>query len=201
MANVVILMVIFSAVNSSYPAGLQFEGGVLYNYCVVSQDNRDFETINNWAGEIGIVNVVPKIGFKLRGSFVEYQPSDIDTTPVNENLITYQYYPLTLCTSFNLMPFFKVSFLRFSMETGIGVYFWKGLYNNEVVVLPAGKMDEKDFGFTGGLSLQIKPVQFIGIEITSRYHYIASANLEKYGYYDKDEKLWENGIGLKVVLW
>lgn len=87
------------------------------------------------------------------------------------------------------------------METGFGLYLWRGLDNDEVVVLSnGGTMQEKDIGFVGGLSLQVRPYRLIALEITSRFNYIASSDLEKYGYFDKDEKLWENGVGLKIII-
>ncbi|GAH59877.1 unnamed protein product, partial [marine sediment metagenome] len=38
------------------------------------------------------------------------------------------------------------------------------------------------------------------LEYATRYNYIASAELEKYGYFDKDEKIWEHGVGLKIFI-
>jgi hypothetical protein len=73
--------------------------------------------------------------------------------------------------------------------------------HDEVVLLSNGStMEEKDIGFVGGLSLQVRPYKLIALEIASRFNYIASSDLEKYGYSDKDEKLWENGVGLKIIM-
>jgi hypothetical protein len=58
----------------------------------------------------------------------------------------------------------------------------------------------RDIGFVGGFTLQVKPFKFIALEYVTRYNYIASADIYKYGFEDKDEKLWENGIGLKIII-
>jgi len=113
----------------------------------------------------------------------------------------YEYLPLTLCTSFDILPFIHSRWVRLSAETGIGIYLWKGFLNDEVITLPSGeKMEERDIGFIGGFTLQLIPLRFIGIEFSSRYNYLASSDIYKYGFYDKDEKIWENGLGLKLIL-
>jgi hypothetical protein len=90
--------------------------------------------------------------------------------------------------------------LSLSLETGLGIYLWQDLQDGEVIELPTGQMTERDPGFTAGLNLQVRPVKFLALELASRYHYIASADMAKYGFYDQDEKLWENGLSLKFVL-
>ncbi len=72
--------------------------------------------------------------------------------------------------------------------------------NTLIVTWDNTEMSEKDIGFVGGLSLQVRPYKLIALEIASRLNYIASSDLEKYGYSDKDEKLWENGVGLKIIM-
>jgi hypothetical protein len=48
--------------------------------------------------------------------------------------------------------------------------------------------------------MQIKPLRFIALEGMMRYHYLFSSNIDKYGFQDKDEKIWENGVGVKFVI-
>ena len=150
-------------------------------------------------GEISISNLIPNIGLKLRASRLLYEPRFV---VYFDEIIEYEYIPLTLCTSFNLLPFLKLQWLKLSLETGIGVYFWKGLDNSgQIIISPTGEtMEERDIGFVGGFTLQLRPIKYIGIEFSSLYHYIASSEIYKYGFEDKDEKIWENGIGLKVII-
>lgn len=183
----------------TYPAGenkkVEFSIGASYSHFYLYQDIEDSRRKSGFTGEIGITNFIPNIGLKIRGSRVKYEGAS-ETNPYE-----YEYVPLTLCTSFNLLPFVESGWLSLSMETGFGLYLWRGLDNDKVVVLPNGDtIQEKDIGFVGGLSLQVRPYRLIALEIASRFNYIASSNLEKYGYSDKDEKLWENGIELKIIL-
>lgn len=147
---------------------------------------------NQWSlgGEVTVHNIIPNIGPKLRGSKIEYTISS-DYTYVSE------YIPLTLCTSFNIIPFLKLRWLRLSLETGFGMYFWKAL---PMEMIAGEDKKGRDIGFVGGFTLQVKPFKFIALEYVTRYNYIASADIYKYGFEDKDEKLWENGIGLKIII-
>jgi hypothetical protein len=78
---------------------------------------------------------------------------------------------------------------------------WRGLYNGEVLILPTGeKAEEKDIGFVGGLTVQVRPIRYLGIEYAMRYNYLASAEIYKYGFEDKDDKIWENGVGVKFII-
>ena len=170
---------------------IEFSFGPHYSSYLLYQDDEDANGKLNLGGEIGIANFIPNIGLKIRGSILKYK----------KDAYTYEYMPLTLCTSLNLLPFVKLKWLKLSMETGLGLYLWKGLENDEVIVLSSGdKMDEKDIGFVGGLTLQLRPIRFIGLEFSSRYNYIASSDIYKYGFDDKDEKIWENGVGLKIII-
>lgn len=147
---------------------------------------------NQWSlgGEVTVYNIIPNIGLKLRGSKIEYTISS-DYTYVSE------YIPLTLCTSFNIIPFLKLKWLRLSLATGFGMYFWKAL---PMEMIAGEDKKGRDIGFVGGFTLQVKPFKFIALEYVTRYNYIASADIYKYGFEDKDEKLWENGIGLKIII-
>jgi hypothetical protein len=157
------------------------------------------EALGKWhfGGEIGIANFIPNIGIKIRGSKLQYTPGEFTQLPY-----TYEYTPLTFCTSFNLLPFLQLPWLKLSLETGIGVYSWKGLDNSgQVVTLPTGDtIEERDIGFVAGLTVQLRPLQFVGLEFASRYHYITSAEIYKYGFDDKDDTIWENGVGVKVII-
>lgn len=145
-----------------------------------------------FGGEVGIMNVVPHIGLKLRGTKTRFH------TLFEES---YEYMPITLCTSFDLTPFYKIDWLRLSAETGLGLYNWKGYWIDDIIVLPDGElMEEWDIGFVVGFTVQLRPVKYVGIEYAMRYNYIASADIYKYGFNDKDDKIWENGFGVKFIL-
>ncbi len=174
---------------------IQVLAGPNYSSYLLYRDSE--KSIASWQGGVvvGINNIIPNIGLKLRGSKLRYQISS------PQGPATYEYMPVNLCTTFDLLPFLKFSWINLSAETGFGLYWWRGLTNNEVIVLPGGeKIDERDFGFVGGGSLLVKPFRFIGIEFSSIYNYIASSNLTKYGYYDKDEKIWSNGFAVLISL-
>lgn len=158
---------------------------------------NDEESMGKWnlGGEIAIDNIVPNIGFKLRGTKLSYE------APPEQGPYVWEYTPLSLCASFNILPFLKTPWLKVSLETGLGLYIWRGLYDDEVIVLPTGeKAEEKDIGFVGGLTIQVRPMKYLGIEYAMRYNYMASAEIYKYGFDDKDDKIWENGIGVKFIL-
>jgi len=172
-----------------FSAGLQYSSYTLY------MDDEDAEITGGFGGEIGITDILPHIGLKLRMSKIRF------TTSAENIPYDYEYMPVSLCTSFDMLPFYDAFWLSLTMETGFGYYFWKGMQNDEIVILPTGgKMDERDYGFLGGFTIQLKPLRNIAIEFSTRYNYIASSNIHKYGYFDKDEKLWENGIGIKYLI-
>jgi hypothetical protein len=165
-----------------------------YSYNYLYQDDQDLRGEWGFGGELEIKNFIPHIGLKFRGSKINYSARS------GQNPYEYEYIPLSLCTSFDLLPFIDIPWLNLTAETGLGLYLWRGLDNGEVVVLPdASEMDEMDIGFVGGFTVQLRPTRYLGLEYATRYNYIASSDLSKYGYYDKDEKIWEHGVGLKLV--
>jgi hypothetical protein len=173
---------------------LELTVGPHYASYLLFQDEEDAKGTWHVGGEIGIANLIPCIGVKVRGSMLRYD------APAEQGPYVYEYKPLSFCTSFDLLPFFGLTWLEFTAETGIGLYMWQGLYDDEVIVLPGGdKMEETDIGFVGGLTLQLRPIKCLGIEYATRYHYMATADY-KYGFYDKDDKIWEHGAGLKYIL-
>lgn len=174
---------------------IEFSVGPSFSSYLLFQD--DEESIGKWnlGGEIVIDNIVPNIGFKLRGTKLSYE------APSEQGPYVWEYTPLSLCASFNILPFLKTPWLKVSLETGLGLYIWRGLYDDEVIVLPTGeKAEEKDIGFVGGLTIQVRPIKYLGIEYAMRYNYMASAEIYKYGFDDKDDKIWENGVGVKFIL-
>jgi len=146
------------------------------------------------AAEIEIVDIIPHIGIKFRASQTAFTDNE-------DSFISYKYIPLTLVSSFDLLPFVDSRWLQVSMETGFGIYLWKGLRNNEIITLPQdAKMREKDFGFVGGFTIQSGINKFFALVFSSRYNYIASSDIYKYGFPDKDEKIWENSLGIVFIL-
>ncbi len=171
---------------------IKLSAGPHYSHYLLYQDDQEAQGKWGIGGEIAVVNLIPNIGLKLRGTRLRYEDA--------ENSYVYEYTPFSLCTSFNILPFLKLDWMRLSVETGFGLYFWRGLYNDEVIVLPTGEeMDERDLGFVAGLTLQVRPVRYIGVEYSTQYNYIASADIYKYGFLDKDDKIWEHGLGLKII--
>jgi hypothetical protein len=174
---------------------LELSIGPSYSSYLLFQNDEDSKDKWNLGGEIAIDNIIPNIGFKLRGTKLSYEALP------EQGPYVWEYTPLSLCASFNILPFLKTPWLRASLETGLGLYLWRGLYDGEVIVLPTGdKVEERDIGFVGGVTLQLRPIKYFGIEYAMRYNYIASADIYKYGFDDKDDKIWENGIGIKFIL-
>lgn len=151
---------------------------------------------NQWglSAEAAVHNIVPHIGFKCAVSTVQYE-----NIPFSGYAYSVDYIPLTFVTSFDILPFLEIERVRLFLETGIGVYFWDGT-SDGLTEEDRATFDETNIGFLGGLTLHLRPLKYVGIDLTSRYHYITSADIYKYGFEDKDDKLWENGIGLRVIL-
>jgi hypothetical protein len=169
--------------------------GPHYASYLLFQNEEEAKGKWNIGGEIGIIDFVPNLGLKLRGTTLRYD------APPEQGPYAYEYTPLTLVTSFNILPFVHWDWMRLSVETGFGLYFWRGLFEDEVIVLPTGdKMEERDIGFVGGLTLQLRPTKFIGLEYSTQYNYMASAEIYKYGFLDKDDKLWEHGMAVKILI-
>lgn len=171
---------------------IEFSIGANYSSYILYMNDEDSH--NQWSlgGEIAVHNFIPNIGLKLKCSKVEYSHF-----PFEGYTYVFEYVPITLCASFNMLPFLKSQWLRLSLETGIGLYFWTG---KTYELVQSTYIDERDIGFVGGFTLQVKPFKFIASEYITRYNYIASTDIYKYGFDDKDEKLWENSIGLKIIL-
>jgi hypothetical protein len=183
----------------------EFACGVHYSSYALYQDDEAHNSQWGIGGEIALRDVLPHIGLKLRGNRLTYD-MPLDS---GEGMFIREYIPLSFCTSFDILPFIKMEWLRLSVETGFGLYFWQAwMYHPEgydthlevPLVEPEEKANERDFGFVGGLTLQVRPYRNIAVEYATRYNYIFSSNLEKYGFFDKDEKIWENGVGVKFIM-
>lgn len=189
LSGILIATLLFGASDN-----LQLSIGPSYSSYLLFQNDEDAQGKWNLGGEIAIDNIIPNIGLKLRGTKLSYE------TPI-EGPYVWEYTPLSLCASFNMLPFLKLPWLKVSVETGLGLYLWRGLYDGEVIVLPTGEeADERDIGFVGGATVQLRPIKYLGIEYAMRYNYMASADIYKYGFDDKDDKIWENGVGIKFIL-
>lgn len=174
---------------------IELTAGPHYAAYFLYRDEEEPQGAWFFGGEVSVANVIPGVGFKVRASALHYD------APSEQGPYAYEYTPLAFCTSFDLLPFLDMSWLEFTAETGLGVYFWKGLYDGEVIVLPTGdRMEEVDIGFVGGLTLQMRPIKYLGIEYATRYHFMATADIYKYGFTDKDDKIWEHGAGIKFIL-
>jgi len=190
ISGILTVMLIFGAGDN-----IQLSIGPSYSSYLLYQNDEDSKGKWNLGGEIAIENIIPNIGFKLRGTKLSYE------APPEQGPYVWEYTPLSLCASFNILPFIKTPWLRVSVETGLGLYFWRGLYDDEVIVLPTGEeAEERDIGFVGGITVQLRPIKYLAIEYAMRYNYLASADIYKYGFDDKDEKIWENGVGIKFAL-
>jgi hypothetical protein len=193
--NTILIPILFAGLLNPKADKFQFFIGPSYSSYLLYQDEEEEKETRQWGVQTGFANIIPKLGIKFTAASVRYD------APVELGPYSYKYTPLTITLNYNLLPFLKTGLIQINLETGLGWYLWRGLYENEVITLPTGeKMDEKDLGFTGGLELQIKPLNNLGIVSNLQYHYLTSSNIYKYGYFDKDEKLLVNGIGLRLFI-
>ncbi len=155
---------------------------------------NDEAATNQWgfSGEAAVHNIVPHVGLKVAVSTVGYE-----NIPFLGYTYSVDYIPITFITSFDILPFSESTQFRLLLETGIGVYFWEG---RSYELVEGTDINETNIGFLGGLTIHLRPVKYLGIDLTSRYHYIASSDIYKFGFEDTDDKLWENGVGLRVIL-
>ncbi len=186
------LILIFMAASS--PPVFEQEWGLKvgpdYATYLLFQNDEEHRGRCQFGGEIEAEDIVPNIGIKVHGSRVKYQSGDY----------TWEYTPVSFCTSFNMLPFLKYDRLRLTLETGMGIYFWRGLFKNEVMVLPNNtRADERDPGFVIGATLELRPVRLLVLQGLIRYNYLASSNIYKYGFADKDDRLLEIGFGVRAV--
>jgi hypothetical protein len=180
---------------SERPVYRQFYAGPDCAFYLLYQDSLEARTRWQFGGETGIENIIANIGIRVHGTYLQYEVPASGAEPY-----IYDYIPVSFCIEFNMLPFIQNRRAAIYLLTGLGLYLWKGSFNGETITLPSGgKMEEKDLGFVGGLSLRLKLRKNVGIEAVSRYHYMTSANIDKYGYFDKDDKLWENGLSLKFL--
>ncbi|MCK4576507.1 hypothetical protein KAU34_08885, partial [candidate division WOR-3 bacterium] len=84
---------------SQASAKLNISFGGQYSSFLLYQDEEGSRNTWGMGGEIEISNYIPNLGLKLRGSKTSY---DIPGEEVN---YVYEYIPLTLCTSFDILPF------------------------------------------------------------------------------------------------
>jgi len=191
--NTILIPIIFASFLNPQADKFQVFIGPSYSSYLLYQDQDETKETWQWGIQAGIANIIPKLGIKFSATSVRY-----DTTMVFGKY-SYRYTPLTITLNYNILPFLKTGLIKMEIQTGFGWYLWQGLFNDEVITLPTGeKMDEKDLGFTGGLELQIKPLDNLALFSSLNYHYLTSSNIYKYGYFDKDEKLLVNGFGLKI---
>lgn len=194
MSFLLIPIIFVWSLNSKLDACQIFVGGSYSSY-LLYQDEDDPKGKWQWEMQSGISNIIPNLGLKVSGTVISYK------APFEVGPYEYKYNPIVLTFNYNLLPFLKTGMIQLNLQTGFGLFFWQGLYNGNVIVLPSGeKMEEKDLGFVGGVELILKPINNLGISAQLLYQYLTSSNIYKYGYFDKDEKFFINGFGLKLFL-
>ena len=190
LSGILVATFLFTAGND-----MQFSIGPSYSSYLLFQNDEEAKGQWNLGVEIAVEDIIPNIGFKIRGAKLSYEVSE------EQGPYVWEYTPLSLCASFNILPFIKTPWLRVSVETGLGLYFWRGLFDGEIIVLPNGEeVEERDIGFVGGATVSLRPMRYLAIEYAMRYNYMASSDIYKYGFDDKDDKIWENGMGIKFIL-
>ncbi len=189
------IILFFGILNPRLDARQVFIGPAYSNYLLFQDSEEEAKGKYQWGIHAGVSNIIPKLGIEFSGAIIRYD------APPEQGPYAYRYTPLTFTITYDLLPFLKTGLIQLNMKTGFGWYLWQGLFNDQVITLPTGdKMDEKDLGFTGGLELQIKPLNNLAIFSHLQYHYLTSSNIYKYGFFDKDEKFFVNGFGLKLFL-
>lgn len=182
-------------------SGLNIGGGQVW---LLSEDVKEYDPCLSGVINLKLKDLIPGIGLELTGNQLKFSRSDNDTTPMDESLYELRYTPFSLCGTYDSSPLFPNRFLRLFLTAGLGFYLWENRYEGKVITLPdslgGGEIKEQDIGFVGGIGLEFTPLRFLGLELVTRYHYIASCEFDKYGPWDKDEKLWETRIGLNFYL-
>ncbi|MCX7994353.1 MAG: hypothetical protein N3A65_01075 [candidate division WOR-3 bacterium] len=194
--NLLVLPILYCGIlNPRLDARQIFISPTYSNYLLYQDSDEEPKGKWQWGIQVGVANLIPKLGIEFSGALIRYD------APPEQGPYAYKYTPLTFTINFNILPFLKTSLIQMYIKTGFGLYLWQGLFNNQVITLPTGdKMDEKDLGFTGGMEFQIKPLDNLAIFSHLQYHYLTSSNIYKYGYFDKDEKFFVNGFGLKIFV-
>ncbi|MEO0124164.1 MAG: hypothetical protein ABIL69_09215 [candidate division WOR-3 bacterium] len=193
--NFISILLFAGILNPRIDARQVFIGPNYSNYLLFQDTLKESKGKYQWGIQIGVANIIPKLGIEFSGAIVRYD------APPDQGPFAYKYTPLTFTITYNLLPFLKTGLFQLHLKTGFGWYLWQGLFNDQVITLPTGdKMDEKDLGFTGGLEFQIKPLDNLALFSHLQYHYLTSSNIYKYGFFDKDEKFFVNGFGLKFFL-
>ncbi|KPJ52123.1 hypothetical protein AMJ39_08610 [candidate division TA06 bacterium DG_24] len=84
------------------------------------------------------------------------------------------------------------------LEGCLGLYQWKAEYDGETVVDPLSneKLEASSLGLCLGAGVEIFPMQSLGISPNFRFHYIFSADQDKWGTEDDNEYLWDAGVGV-----
>lgn len=81
-------------------------------------------------------------------------------------------------------------------EGGVGLYQWKAEYDGETVVWNNEEAKASSFGLCAGAGVEIFPMQSLGISPNIKFHYVFSADQDKFGTEDDNEYLFDGGLGI-----
>lgn len=195
--------VMLSSVGFTRPAfRLELEAGADYLQ-PLGPDVESYEPAPGWGAALGLRGILPGVGIGVSLGHCRFHQSDLDITLVDEEKYELRYTPAVIYGIYDSSPLLEGFPVQWFILAGLGLYRWEERYDGKVIVLPPpfeGEIKEMDLGFVGGIGLEFSPLHRLGIRVITRYHYIGSTELEKYGPWDKDERLWENGVRLCLYL-
>jgi hypothetical protein len=178
--------------------GLELGGGGAYIQALGS-DVASYEPALGMGAVLGLRGILPGVGLEVSLGHCRFHRPDIDTTLIDEGKYELRYTPAVICGIYDSSPRLKGFPVQWFILAGLGLYCWEECYDGKAITLPPplkGEISERDLGFVGGIGLEFFPLRCLGIRVVMSYHYITSTDLEKYGPWDKDERLWENGARL-----
>lgn len=109
--------------------------------------------------------------------------------------------PITAGVMYDLASFLPTGCMFTpSIDAGAGLYMWKAEVDGETVTVGDEKVEETDLGIYGGAGLEICVIPNLGIRPQVSFHYIFSADQDKYGEGDDNEYLITGGIAVTYYI-
>lgn len=112
-----------------------------------------------------------------------FHPTEFDSGAYSYKALTYDLY-----YGFDLTSTFFSGGPKVYLLAGGCYHPWRLEYQGEVLELPTGKVEFKDWGYFGGLELSYAPIRFLDLRVGATYYYLMSEHMDRLGFDDHDEK-------------
>ncbi|RKX69165.1 hypothetical protein DRP53_09035 [candidate division WOR-3 bacterium] len=124
-----------------------------------------------------------------------FHPVRFDSGPFSYEGESYElYYGFDLTRTFYSGP------LRLFLILGGCHHPWRLKFQGEIMQLPTGKVDFKDWGYFGGIEFNYRPIRFLDLRLGGYYYYLLSEHFDRLGFDDHDEKYVALYSGLRIRL-